>query len=227
MLTNRCLFVFLALLAACFSTACKEKKQVEVANPVFRKFISQIDTLHLPYTLNSEAKNHAQFTAFINSKTEVDSAFAHTLMLDSHSQETLIGDTTHEDRSRQHHYYYHIIGFLPHKNKYILLYGRNTKEEHDDIHVFMAVYSQDGTKNGEIIFHKPLLDILPTELRRASTIKADTTMMISKVKVEHEFVNGIENEMTPYHKVEYDYFYTIDYQGNILQGKHNKHEVQE
>jgi hypothetical protein len=132
--------------------SCQEKKKAVATNNEFRKFIAKLDTLHLPYTLLSESKNHAQFTAFINAKTEIDSAFAHRLMLDSHSQETLIGDTTHEDRSRQHHYYYHIIGFLPHKNKYVLLYGRNTKEEHDDIHVFVAIYNKEGEKHGEIIF---------------------------------------------------------------------------
>jgi hypothetical protein len=220
------LFGIFFLLGFAF-VACKEKKQAEVVNTKFRKFITKLDTLHLPYTLLSEAKNHAQFTAFINSKVEIDSAFAHELMLDSHSQETLVGDTTHEDQSRQHHYYYHIIGFLPYKNKYILLYGRNTKEAHDDIHVFMATYSVDGSKNSEIIFHKPLLDIMPTELRRASTVKADTTVVLSKIKVEHEFVNGIEDVMKPIHKVEYDYYYLIDNQGNILQGKHNKHEIKD
>lgn len=57
----------------------------------------------------------------------------------------------------------------------------------DDIYIFLATMDKEGRKIDEILFHKPVSTLPPTELRRYSVIDTDSSVVVSHLLLDYLF----------------------------------------
>ncbi len=153
----------------------------------YKIFNERFADLSLPYEMETNHKNYAAFTALLTENYHIDSSFRNVFVLDSLSKEKNI-DSLHTSTAIQCCQFYHIGKFYESSSFSVVLYARNNVPPHDDIYIFLATMDKDGKKIDEILFHKPESTLPPTELNRKSSFNADSTIHISRLTSDYQFV---------------------------------------
>ncbi len=204
---------FLTLICFAWISGCSENKTNKAVDNKIKVFFRSFDSLKLPYSLITDASNHNTFNALMDINHQLDSALVSRFELNYLMREL---DSIGEPVLEKTPYQFYSIGSVFKTTQYVaLLYGRNTSSN-EDACVFLATYGKDGKKIDEIVFHRPLLSLPPTEIRRISEISTDTTFVITTVTEEHRFVNERNNYMELVEQKAHDKIYKIEPSGRIL-----------
>lgn len=209
---NFCVFITLCM------WACSGNKQENATNnhanfDLYQSFNQHFAPLSLPFQMETNNANFSVFTALLDENRHIDSTFRHIFVLDSLTQEAHPDSLTHHPIYECCKFYY--VGKLFETANYsTLLYARNNLPPHDDIYIFLATMDKTGKKIDEILFHKPMASLPPTELKRVSIINADTSIMVNHVSLDYEFAKGKES-MELKHKTLHEKYYTIAPNGKI------------
>ena len=213
------LLSFLVLgLASCQTPASQPNESDKFK--LYSQFNQHFNHLQLPYKLTTNSKNYSVFTAMLTENQHIDSTFRHIFVLDSLQHEYYSDSIAHGKQENCCKFYH--IGKIFETTQYAaVLYARNNLPPQDEIYIFLATMDKQGNKIDEILFHKPMFSLPPTELQRTSEIRLDSTIHISKLIVEYEFEKNTDN-MKVSHEVLYEKTYQINPQGKIELKAENK-----
>lgn len=184
-LHSTCIIALLMFVGAC-DNAPKETENAASFAP-YKTFTEKFATLSLPLEMETDHKSYAAFTALLTENHHVDSSFRNVFVLDSLTKEKNI-DSLHSDVAIQCCRFYHIGKLYETATFSAVLYARNNLPPHDDIYIFLATMDKEGKKIDEILFHKPESTLPPTELNRKSAITMDSTIHISRLTRDFQFV---------------------------------------
>lgn len=199
----------------------KEGEKSTIAFTSYKIFNEKFPPLSLPYQMSTDNKNYGAFSALLSENHHVDSSFRHVFVLDSTTIEKGI-DSTHIQSEINCCRFYH-VGKLYETDLFsVVLYARNNLPPHDDIYIFLATVDKEGKKIDEILFHKPESTLPPTELNRTSSVREDSTIHISKLTSDYQFVGG-KDEANLHKKTLHEKTYKMSKSGKIeLLSEENK-----
>ena len=217
-----CLIAILVLTLACNDSPPKEKQSVTLSAP-YKTFNEKFTPLSLPYKMETDNKNYAAFTALLTENHHIDSSFRNIFTLDSLTKEKSV-DSILVHAAAKCCQFYHVGKVYETSSFSVILYARNNFPPHDDIYIFLATMDKDGKKIDEILFHKPESILPPAEINRISTILADSTIHLSKLTSDYQFVADKE-KANLHRQILHEKSYKINSLGKIALLKEENKEI--
>lgn len=216
-------FIALSVIIFACDGGSEEVQKDNTTFALYKKFNEKFPPLSLPYQMSTDNKNYGAFTALLSENHHIDSSFRHFFALDSTTTEKSI-DSTHIQPAADSCRFYHVGKLYETALFSVILYARNNLPPHDDIYIFLATMDKEGKKIDQILFHKPESTLPPTELNRTSSVREDSTIHISRLTTDYQFVGGKE-EANPHKKTLNEKIYKISKEGKIELLSEEKREV--
>jgi hypothetical protein len=176
------IFFILSILAACSG----QENDSQSNFGAYKKFNEHFAPLTLPYEMLTDNLSYSTFTALLDENRHIDSTFRHVFVLDSLTKEEHPNSVSHHTEATCCKFYF--VGKVFETANYsAVLYARNNLPPNDDIYIFLATMDKEGKKIDEILFHKPISTLPPTELRRYSVIDTDSSVIVSHLLLDYLF----------------------------------------
>lgn len=201
------LFVALIFLYACTD---KNKIQQEEHHKEVVRFFKSFSPLEKPFDLVTDVGSLSIFNALMSEHFSIDSTLSSKFAFNADQHE----DSLQKAASTEHFNYYNMGKVGETEKYYAVLYGRNSSVQ-DDAYVFLATFDKEGNKIDEVIFHKPLLELPPIEVKQDSKLTTDSTFSIITVTEEHEFVDKKGQYMELIKQIAHQKNYKIEANGKI------------
>ncbi|SFF15816.1 hypothetical protein [Thermoflexibacter ruber] len=176
------IFAVLSILSACSGQQTSNQSNFGA----YKKFNEHFAPLTLPYEMLTDNSSYSTFTALLDENRHIDSTFRHVFVLDSLTKEEHPDSVSHHTATTCCKFYF--VGKVFETANYsAVLYARNNLPPNDDIYIFLATMDKEGKKIDEILFHKPVSTLPPTELKRYSIIDTDSSVVVSHLLLDYLF----------------------------------------